>query len=384
MARRHPPDRPGRRPPRADADLCLLHPLGGDAGRPPAPPPRPLPDDPLAHTPRRRTAGPRRTGQAPPERVRRRRPRPPAAARRGLLELWRLQATQELRAQQRPLLDALAEQTQGRVEVGRGALANLAQLNLARARLDDTLTSLQSARRSAEARLLGLVGAAPSSLRETPIHPRSLAITLPAAPPEQLADDAAAHPRVARFQHLASRSAAAERGALARRYPSLMVGLDWIETGEADPGLSHTGQAPADSGKDPVIAMLSLSLPIWADSYSDEAEAARREQDAAHERQLSATDRARGELYGTLEALRDTARRARLFDDGLLPQADLTFQTVTGAWSASQAPLSDVLLALRDLIDLRVERATLQAEHLKLWARLEFIVGHPLDRQEAP
>ncbi|MBN2131710.1 MAG: TolC family protein, partial [Sedimentisphaerales bacterium] len=46
-----------------------------------------------------------------------------------------------------------------------------------------------------------------------------------------------------------------------RFYPDLGLGVDWIDTGDAImPGV-------ADSGKDPVILMFSMNLPIWRKSY---------------------------------------------------------------------------------------------------------------------
>ncbi len=296
-------------------------------------------------------------------------------------EAWRLEAARRLREQQRPVLEALAEQARGRVEVGRGSLAEVSRIELTRGRLEDSLAGLASARRSAGARLLGVTGA-PQGWSEAPVQAEEPGVWLPAEGLEALQASAAQHPRVVRFAHQARRARAAEGAAAARRYPSLMVGLDWIETGEADAGLSHTGTVPADSGKDPVIAMLSVSLPIWTESYAGEAEAARREQAAAVERRLAATDRAAAEVRAIWEGLEDSARRVRRYDAALLPQAEQTFEAVVGAWGAAQAPLGDVLASLRELIEVRVERAGALAEHQRLWARLEGVVGRAVAREE--
>ena len=59
------------------------------------------------------------------------------------------------------------------------------------------------------------------------------------------------------------RESARSRIDLARKkfYPDLGVGVDWIQTDDA------SAVGVSDSGKDPVILMFSLNLPIWRKSY---------------------------------------------------------------------------------------------------------------------
>ncbi len=55
-------------------------------------------------------------------------------------------------------------------------------------------------------------------------------------------------------------AAAKSRVELAKKkfWPDVGVGLDWIQTDEVRAG---------DSGKDPVVLMISMNLPIWRESY---------------------------------------------------------------------------------------------------------------------
>jgi outer membrane protein TolC len=57
--------------------------------------------------------------------------------------------------------------------------------------------------------------------------------------------------------------AAKARVSLAKKkfYPDIGVGLDWIQTGDA------LGTGVGDSGRDPIILMFTMNLPIWQDSY---------------------------------------------------------------------------------------------------------------------
>ena len=44
-------------------------------------------------------------------------------------------------------------------------------------------------------------------------------------------------------------------------YPDISFGLDWIQTDDA------INSGIKDSGQDPIIAMLTINLPIWTESY---------------------------------------------------------------------------------------------------------------------
>lgn len=86
--------------------------------------------------------------------------------------------------------------------------------------------------------------------------------------PTQLRASAAEHPRIARHGALISASREQVREAAARRFPNFTLGVEIIETGHA-----ANLQTP-DSGKDPVLISVAISLPLWWGRYRDAEEAA--------------------------------------------------------------------------------------------------------------
>ncbi|MCB9598559.1 MAG: TolC family protein, partial [Sandaracinaceae bacterium] len=147
----------------------------------------------------------------------------------------------------------------------------------------------------------------------------------------------------------------------------------WIETGPA-------AMPTQGSGDDALIASLAVSVPLWQEAYDDAQRGA--EADAAAERAAgeSARDAALAELAAALSAVRDSHRRARLYEGTLLPQAQSAFESVIGAYTAGRSGVAAVLLAQRDLLELAAGLELARAEHGEAWARLERVVGRRVER----
>ncbi|MCB9691715.1 MAG: TolC family protein [Alphaproteobacteria bacterium] len=275
--------------------------------------------------------------------------------------LWELRATRELHAEHLVVLDSLAATARGRLEVGAADLARLQQLELARARLDDSIATLTSRIAAAEVALRTLVPGAPDTL-PTPDEPVLVE-------PDALPADLQAHPAARAAAARAGASLAAERTAAADRLPSFTVGADWILTGA-------TGTMP-DAGKDAVVAGVGVRVPLWQGAHAETLDAQRAEtraREADVERRL--LDLERAAATERLAAL-DAARRVRTLEATLLPVAEAAFEALLGELAAGTGGVADVLLAQRDLLDLRVDLVRARADHVRALARLAVAIGSP-------
>jgi cobalt-zinc-cadmium efflux system outer membrane protein len=131
-----------------------------------------------------------------------------------------------------------------------------AQVELARLR--DRLETLKERRRPVVARL----NAALSRPVEAPLPwpssvPEGGEVGAREALREMLVES---NPDVRMLDSMAAKAQAAVALARKQRYPDLTLGLTYISTGEA---VMPVG----DSGKDPVIAMVSVNVPIWGRKY---------------------------------------------------------------------------------------------------------------------
>jgi outer membrane protein TolC len=158
---------------------------------------------------------------------------------------------------------------------------------------------------------------------------------------------------------------------LARKdyYPDITVGLDYIDTGPA-----RMAGVP-DSGKDPVIASLSINVPIWWSKYAAgvrEAESLR--MSAIHARRERENMLA-AEAQMVLYRLRDADRKIGLYRDTLVPMARQSMQAAEAAFRSNKANFVDLVDAERVLLEFELSHERALADHMQRFAELEMLVG---------
>ena len=253
-------------------------------------------------------------------------------------------------------------------------LANLAQVNLGVSRIDDELASLDEAERAASAELVRTIGAPDGT--HTPVAKEPPEVVLPRRSTAELRAIAVAHPRVEAMSLLSDANSQDVRRARSDRFPSFGLGVDWIITGEAaDP-------STPGSGNDPVIAMVAVKVPLWGGAYGAAEREARAQGRATAARRLAERDRAVAGVEQALAQLRNQARRVRLYETTLVPQAETTYGSVQASYQVGRSSLAEVLWAERDLLELQLGLFRAQSEYAVAWAELERIVGQPIEAQE--
>jgi cobalt-zinc-cadmium efflux system outer membrane protein len=155
-------------------------------------------------------------------------------------------------------------------------------------------------------------------------------------------------------------------------WPDVGVGLGWIDTGSAmNPGTP-------DSGKDPIILMFTMNVPIWRGSYKAaelQAEAdARRVSQQKTQTENSIISLAEKAMYD----VEDSGRKTRLYGDILVPKAEELLGASETAYQAGTLDFLSLINAQQKLLEfqLRYERAV--ADNQQGLARLEMLVGSEL------
>jgi outer membrane protein TolC len=170
------------------------------------------------------------------------------------------------------------------------------------------------------------------------------------------------------------REAAQYRLELAKKnfWPDVGVGLGWIDTGSAmNPGTP-------DSGKDPIILMFTMNVPIWRESYKAaelQAKAdVRRASQQKTEMENTIVARAERALYD----FEDSSRKTKLYGDVLVPKAEELLGASETAYQAGTIDFLSLINAQQKLLEfqLRYERAV--TDNRQGLARLEMLVGSEL------
>ncbi len=289
-------------------------------------------------------------------------------------DLWRISREHQFTKEHDTVMETLAATVRGRVKVGRASLADLNQIELNIARHHDHLGGHMLAVSKATARLYAVLG--------VPTQPRVLRATdqpivrLPKPSEQGLRRLARSHPRIKKHRHLAAGQDHQARSEKAARFPQFQLGLDYIETGNA------RTQGVADSGKDSLMVSGVVSLPLWWGNYAD-AELAARARSASHRADREAAQRlAESEFDQAIADVRDSARRVTLHNSTLVPQAEATFQAVKGGYQTGRSSVASLVLAHKDVLELKLAQLKVQAMHAKAWARLEFVVGRSIASRE--
>jgi len=169
---------------------------------------------------------------------------------------------------------------------------------------------------------------------------------------------------------------------LARKdyFPDMTVGVNYIDT-----NASTGGRHPSDDGKDAVVGMVSVNVPIWQDKLA----AGVREARYSHWQTVYAKNDRLNALNTALQLalfhFHDAERKMDLYRDTLLPKAEESIKATEAAFRTGRGSFLDLIDAQRILLefDLAYERAL--TSRLQRLAELEMLVGRDIpqasDRQ---
>ncbi len=165
-----------------------------------------------------------------------------------------------------------------------------------------------------------------------------------------------------------------EKLAKKKSYPHFGVGVSYIDTAHA------RASGVDDSGKDPVIGMISMTLPIWADNYK----AAQRQAWA----QLRQKTHEKTQMENTLAAearkllyeFEDSNRKIRLYKDVIVPKAKEMLMASQTAYKAGTIDFLSLIDAQRALLKYQLYYERLISENAQKLAGLEMLAGTELSK----
>jgi len=153
-------------------------------------------------------------------------------------------------------------------------------------------------------------------------------------------------------------------------FPDVTVGVDYIDTAGAVGAMR-----PSDSGKDPVIAMVSINLPLWWDKIAAGVREARFRHLVAVHRKQAKTNALSAALKLAAYRFRDAERKINLYRDTLLPKANQSLKATETAFRAGKATFTDLIDSQRILLEFELAFQRALADKAQRLAELEMLVG---------
>jgi len=158
-------------------------------------------------------------------------------------------------------------------------------------------------------------------------------------------------------------------------YPDFAFGLGFIDTGKAFAG------NPSDSGKDPIIASVSINLPIWREKYDAAVRQARYKYLAAVRSRTAKTNSLQSDLKTASYHFRDAERKINLYRDTLLPKARESLKVTEENFRSAGVGFTDLIDAQRILLDFALSYERALADKAQSLARIELLVGREIPRK---
>ncbi|MCE5251164.1 TolC family protein [bacterium] len=165
---------------------------------------------------------------------------------------------------------------------------------------------------------------------------------------------------------------------LARKqlYPDITLGVNYIETGKAVmPGVKN-------SGKDPVMGMFTVNLPIWRGKYHAAVREAQARQKSAVQIRNARENSLDADLKRALFDFRDSERKIDLYKNTLIPKANESLEVSLRAFEAGKSDFLNLIDSQRTLLEFELSYERAKSDRARAFAEIEFLAGeNPSDNR---
>lgn len=151
--------------------------------------------------------------------------------------------------------------------------------------------------------------------------------------------------------------------------PDFSIGLDYVFTGEARMA------DVVDSGKDPIMAMLQINVPIWFSRIKSEVNRAKNILDSVLEEKSKKKNTLIADLDMVYYQYRDAERKVSLYRDQMVPRARQALDVSRSAYKTGNMDILNLVDAQRTLLDFQLHEKELQVLRAIKLAELELLTG---------
>ena len=263
-----------------------------------------------------------------------------------------------------------------RYSAGASPHADVIRTQVELGKLEDRLASLRDVQRPIRSRL--------NAIMNRPVH-QELAPP-PEIPVMRLCETGqelhrsieTSNPRLSALDAEAAAEQAGIKLAHKGYYPDLTFGLQTVITGEArSPGVKNADE-------DPVIASLSMNLPLWQRPRDAAVLEARSKLRAVKQDREELLSRLHSELEMTLYKYNDAERKIDLYHKTLLPKAEQSLGVSLEAFQTGQGSSLDLMDAEKTLLELKLAFLRSLADQAQQLAAMETIVGRDIPCEIQP
>ncbi len=153
--------------------------------------------------------------------------------------------------------------------------------------------------------------------------------------------------------------------------PDFGVGVDYISTGNKWMG----GQPVPESGKDPLVVMGSVSVPLWGYKQAAQVRSARENQLGMESMVENTRNRLKAEFEQTWFMFEDAGRKWQLYQNKLLPKSLESLKTTEKAYISGNMEFISLVDAQRRNLDFTLAAEKAKVDFYKSVAMLNKLAG---------
>lgn len=256
-----------------------------------------------------------------------------------------------------------------------GGMSDVLRIQMEKVELENTLASLLSQRKAAEAAFNTLL----NRPLETPISVPDSLVRLPLLWSEPMAIDSAIsnNPMLTMLEAEGNAYRAKAEMDKKMSYPMLGIGLQYSLIGK-NPADMTMGSMSGMNGKDMFMPMLKISLPIFRKKYNAQQRESKHYWKSSELKYENTKNQLQAEYIRLTQQLEDVARKIDLYQK----QYDLslaTYQLIVREFSTGSTTLTDVIQVERQMLDYHLKKSEAIAEYNTQIAGIEKLVSTPIN-----
>jgi cobalt-zinc-cadmium efflux system outer membrane protein len=265
------------------------------------------------------------------------------------------------------LLKYFERVARARYSSGAVPYADVVKTQIQLGRIEDRLKTLQDLRKPLMAKLAASTNLPPDT--EFPLPP-AVPVMLLSMTDEELFKGLPEHsPQVKRFEYLEAREKAGIELARKEFYPDVTFGVEDIITGPA------LVPSTPDSGKDALIASVTINIPFWW----EKRRAAVREGRAKLNSTSKGAEALKRSLHSDMELAlykyRDAQRKIDLYRNTLIPKAEEALGVTLQAFQGGTRSSLDLIDAEKTLLEFELSFIRALADQAQRVAEMEWLLG---------
>ncbi|MDN3505463.1 MAG: TolC family protein [Rhabdochlamydiaceae bacterium] len=180
------------------------------------------------------------------------------------------------------------------------------------------------------------------------------------------------NPELMAYSYIAMSEEYAIKLAKKEYFPDFTFGVETIATGSArNPGV-------ADSGRNPMMAFVSVNVPLWQKNRRAAVRKASIRKFAAIEKRRGLEENLFADLELSLFKYRDANRKVELYENNLIPKARESLAVTLDAFETTRSNFIDLKDTERTLLELQLSYVRALADQAIYFAEIEAITGKNL------